>query len=116
LREVWFLLERRSYLTDSQAGGIVFSPELVAEIQRRAAILEPYLPAAQWIVGSSLQGNDGALTNASLQMICQDRQLGFVVAEEDLGMGAPSHIWPTRKTRVFLYDCGRLRATPPSTP
>jgi hypothetical protein len=116
LREVWFLLERRSYLTDSQAGGIVFSPELVSEIQRRAKNIEPYTPATQQIAGTGQHDLDAGLTAASLGMICEDRQLGFVVAEEDLGVGAPSHFWPARETRVFLYDCTRVRATRPSAP
>lgn len=116
LREVWFLLERRSYLTDSQAGGIVFSPELVDEIQRRATNIEPYLPAMQHISGTGEPALGGSLTAASLEMICQDSQLGFVVAQEDLGIGAPSHLWPTRQTRVFLYDCGRVRSAPLTTP
>lgn len=116
LREVWFLLERRSYLTDSQAGGIVFSPELVTEIQRRAKNIEPYVPATQHIAGTGQHALDATLTAASLGMICQDPQLGFVVAEEDLGIGAPSHLWPARETRVFLYDCGRVRTAPPNSP
>jgi hypothetical protein len=110
LREVWFLLQRRSYLTDSQAGGIVFSADLVAEIQGRADNLEPYLPARQWIAGSSAGGQSAALTVQSLASICADPELGFVVAEEDLGTAAPSHAWLARKTRVYLYDCGDVRA------
>jgi hypothetical protein len=110
LREVWFLLQRRSYLTDSQAGGIVFSPDLVEEIGRRAANLEPYLPAIQWIAGTGPRDRVIALTPASFERICIDPQLGFVVAEDDLGIGAPSHVWPKRSVRVFLYDCGRVRA------
>jgi hypothetical protein len=116
LREVWFLLQRRSYLTDSQAGGIVFSPDLVEEIGRRAANLEPYLPAIQWIAGTGPRDRVVALTPASLERICNDPQLGFVVAEDDLGIGAPSHVWPKRSVRVFLYDCGRVRALRDPTP
>jgi hypothetical protein len=109
LREVWFLLQRRSYLTDSQAGGIVFSPDLAAEIQRRAKNLDPYIPAIQWIAGTDAQDRKAELSAESLVTICQDVQLGFVVAEEDLGLGAPSHDWPARSTRVFLYDCSHAR-------
>ncbi|HQR70367.1 MAG TPA: hypothetical protein PLE54_07170 [Burkholderiaceae bacterium] len=116
LREVWFLLQRRSYLTDSQAGGIVFSPDLVLEIERRARNVETYLPAMQWLTGTGPRGHGGVLTAESLRMICRDPQLGFVVAEEDLGTGAPSHLWPARKLRVFLYDCGQVRARQLSPP
>lgn len=115
LREVWFLLQRRSYLTDSQAGGIVFSTDLVDEIQRRANNLEPYLPARQWIAGTGPRGQEAMLTPQSLARICEDPQLGFVIAEEDLGSAAPSHAWLARKTRVFLYDCGDVRASPDLT-
>jgi len=111
LREVWFLLQRRSYLTDSQAGGIVFSPALVGEIQRRAANLEPYIPARQWIMGTGPAGHGGTLTAESLALICRDPQLGFVVAEEDLGLGASSHVWRAHNLRVFLYDCGPVRTS-----
>ena len=64
-------------ITDSQAGGIVFSADLVADVQ-----------------------------------------LGCVIAEEDLGAGkaAPSDAWLARKTRVYLYDCGDVRAPRTQTP
>jgi hypothetical protein len=49
------------------------------------------------------------LTLASLRSICTDPALGFVVSEDDVGIGAPSKEWPTRGRFIHLYDCRALR-------
>lgn len=110
LRETWFLLERRSYLTRSQSGGIVFSDELGDEIVRRALVLEPYIDKDFWFISPALaEIEPHPLTRQVMQSICRDPELGFVVSEDDIGLATASREWPAPGERLYLYDCGDFR-------
>ncbi len=111
LRETWFLLERRSYLTRSQSGGIVFSEELADEIVRRALVLEPYINKDFWFISPAVTDIEpNKLTSGILQSICRDPELGFVVSEEDIGLAMSSREWPAPGERLYLYDCSNFRS------
>ena len=110
LRETWFLLERRAYLTRSQSGGVVFSESLADEIARRALVLEPLIEPGYWLgVEARTDAKPAQLTIERLSAICRDPELAFVVWDVDLGLGAPSKHWPTPEETLFLYDCRRVR-------
>jgi len=110
LRETWFLLERRSYLTRSQSGGIVFSEELADEIVRRALVLEPYIDKDFWFISPALSAIEpNPLTRQILLSICRDPELGFVVSDDDIGLATSSLEWPAAGDSMYLYDCSEFR-------
>lgn len=110
LRETWFLLERRAYLTRSQSGGIVFSEELADEIVRRALVLEPYIDKNFWFISvADDKIKPRPLTAGILQSICRDPELGFVVSEDDIDLATASREWPAPGDQLYLYNCVNFR-------
>jgi hypothetical protein len=110
LREIWFLLERRSYLTLSQETGMLFSEPLAEEVVRRALVLEPLVDTRFWINRAREDPDEPRnLTLPALIAVCQDPELGFVISEVDLGTDAPAKRWPNPEDRIYLYDCGDFR-------
>jgi hypothetical protein len=116
----WFTLERTSYLSSSQSAGVVFSESIAAEIRRRSDTLKPVM-APEWRVLSQnrlprLQSptdtlTPPVLTAKSLQEICKDGELGFVVAKDDVGFSPVRHAARGDDyTDWNLYDCRRVRA------
>jgi hypothetical protein len=110
LREVWFLLDRRSYLTLSQGGGVVFSPQVSAELRRRAQVTKDFIDPGYWF-NEAAQGDmePRPLTHGVLVSTCRDPALGFIVSTDDIGLQAPRAEWPTPGDYVYLYDCARFR-------
>jgi hypothetical protein len=110
LREVWFLLQRRSYLTLSQGGGVVFSGEVSAELRRRAANAAAFIDPGFWFnEPHALTATPRPLNRDILAMTCRDPALGFVVSRDDIGTGAPRKEWPAAGRFVYLYDCNDFR-------
>jgi len=115
LPQTWFLLDRRSYMTVSQLGGIVFSEALATEARRRALILEPLVPVGHWFLDQSVTGRRTAqLTNGVLTEICVTGGPDFIVDDEDLGLYTTKIEWPTRAKFMFLYDCRDIRRSAPA--
>jgi hypothetical protein len=111
LREVWFLLQRRSYLTLSQGGGVIFSAETTSELRRRAANAAPFIDPGYWFNEPSARyARPRPLTAEVLRALCRDPALGFVVSSDDLGLGAPRQQWPTVGRDVYLYSCSDFAA------
>lgn len=114
LREVWFLLQRTSYLTSSQGGGVVFSPDLSAELRRRAENTSAYIdPGYFFNEPASVRSQPRPLTEAILQSVCRDPELGFVVARQDAGAIAAPIDWPGTGESAYLHDCRRHREDTP---
>ena len=110
LRETWFLLERRAYLTRSQSGGVVFSEALADEVVRRALVLEPYIDPNFWIItGPSMKAEPNPLSAEIMRSICRDHELGYVVSEDDIGSAVASKQWPEAGEYIYLYDCRDYR-------
>jgi hypothetical protein len=110
LQETWFLLDRRSYLTVSQLGGIVFSADLAREARRRADLVAPLVPPGIWFTDPAAAGTRPAsLTTAILAEICIPSGPDFVVDNEDLGIQVSVVEWPTRAKHRYLYDCATVR-------
>jgi hypothetical protein len=107
---VWFLLDRRSYLTVSQAAGTVFSRETTVEITRRANALSPLVAPGTWVLDPSTREEKMRdLTAPILRGICRAPSLGFVVSEFDVGGAALRAEWPGKADYVYLYDCRDFR-------
>lgn len=105
----WLLLERPSYMSLSQSAGLLFSRQLAIEIDRRTRVLEPLGDKDVLIIGNSKTGSFRPFSRDALAAVCQDRQLGFVVANEEVGATAGKREWPRRAQFVWLYDCNRHR-------
>jgi len=111
LAETWFLLDRRSYLSVSQLGGIVFSRELADEAIRRAARLEPLVVPGYWVLDPAAPGRKPReLTAARLTEICAEGGPDFIVDTRDLGSASSRVEWPTRAQYRYLYDCRSVRS------
>ena len=120
----WFTLERTSYTSSSQSAGVVFSEKISAEIRRRSEVLKPVIPP-DWRVLSQFQGPDAkkstdaltppSLTAKSLEEICKDSQLGFVIAKDDVGFSPIRHLDSGEYMDWNLYDCRRVRTTSSGT-
>ena len=116
----WFTLERASYTSMSQSAGVVFSENIAAEIRRRSEILRPVIPA-DWRILSQFQHPDAkkptdaltppSLTAKSLEEICKDVQLGFVIAKDNVGFSPIRHVGSGEYVDWNLYDCRHVRAT-----
>jgi hypothetical protein len=112
LREVWFLLDRRSYLTLSQGGGVVFSGAASAEFRRRAENVSRFIDPGLWFNEPHAVGaRPYPLTAGILIHICRDPVLGFVVSGDNLQTGAPRAEWPGPGEYLYLYDCNDYRSS-----
>jgi hypothetical protein len=110
LRETWFLLNRRSYLTVSQGGGLVFSEDLLRESRRRALAAGAFIDPGYWFRESDPRETKPVpLTSSVLASVCRDPILGFVVSTTALSQDLPRQEWPNAGTFVYLYDCNDYR-------
>ena len=76
-----------------------------------------------WRILSKMRGASGAgatstpashtLTHDSLAKLCNDPQLNFVVAKENLGFDAIHHASRGNWKDWYLYDCRRVHASNP---
>ena len=111
LQPTWFILERRSYLSLSQLGGIVFSEELSVEARRRAAALEEVFPPESWFRGRTDAAN--VLDSGGpehLAAACGAPGVAFFVSSIRLDADALPAEWPTKGMFVYLHDCSQMEA------
>ena len=114
LQATWFALGRRSYLSKSQLGGIVFSAGTTAEARRRAHELAKVFPPGQWFNETSgVDRSRWATSIASVRDACEADDLAFVVASANFGTDLPSVEWPMKGQRAYLYDCAQIRRGTP---
>ena len=110
LRETWFLLQRRSYLTLSQGGGVVFSGDVGRELRRRADVARDFMDPGYWFNEADRNvSTPYPLTTQILGSMCRDTMLGFVVGAENIGANAPRKEWPQAGHYIYLYDCSQFR-------
>jgi hypothetical protein len=115
---VWFTLQRPNYLTVDQSAGVVFSRATALEVQRRSRVLLPIMEP-NWKIRTRLRDDDATNRNAaavnqtltidSLQQICIDPALGFVISSRDVGLESLHHTSPGAWKDWMLYDCRNLR-------
>ena len=118
----WFALDRPNYLSPDQSAGVVFARATALEIRRRSRVMAP-LEKPDWKVQSSLRDNHkptdkkasgySPLTAQSLVSVCNDPQLGFVIAKENVGFDAITHTPRGAWKDWNLYDCRRVRSLDP---
>lgn len=111
LQPTWFVLERRSYLSLSQLGGIVFSEDLSSEARRRAKALEEIFPPESWFYGSTDAANvlDSA-DPGQLTAACRAPGVAYFVSSIRLDAKALPAEWPTKGMFVYLHDCSQTDA------
>jgi hypothetical protein len=115
---VWFTLQRPNYLTVDQSAGVVFSRATALEIRRRSNVLLPVMDP-DWRIrshlseGATTKRNEATasrpLTIDTLEQICNDSALGFVISSQNVGFEALHHIGPGPWKDWFLYDCRNVR-------
>jgi hypothetical protein len=115
----WFTLERPSYLSIDQSAGVIYSRVTSFEILRRSQVLSP-LRDEDWrqlskfkriAAGANVSDLERApiLTREKLIKVCTDQQLGFLIAQEDVGFTPIRHEHPGPYRGWNLYDCGQVR-------
>ena len=72
-------------------------------------MLEPLGTRDFLIVGGKDAGSARPFSRDALARICQDAQLGFVVANIDVAAAAGRREWPRQGQFVWLYDCKAFR-------
>lgn len=108
LQAIWFVLDRKSYLSVSQLGGIVFSRDTTLEALRRATELAAVFPADMWLGESERKDKDHwAESEAEIQAVCRVPEIVYVVTRRDVGSTFPGIEWPMRGQFAYLYDCRR---------
>jgi hypothetical protein len=121
---VWFTLQRPNYLTVDQSAGVVFSRATALEVRRRSDVLLPVMEP-NWKIRTHL--HDGTanthkapavtrpLTTDSLQQICNDPVLGFVISSRDVGFEPLRHVSAGSWKDWNLYDCRKVRQSSPNS-
>jgi hypothetical protein len=119
---VWFTLQRPNYLTVDQSAGVVFSRATALEIRRRSNVLLPVMDP-DWKIRSHLREDATTkrieaptgrpLTTNTLEQICNDPALGFVISSQNVGFEALHHIGPGPWKDRYLYDCRNVRQSAP---
>jgi hypothetical protein len=109
LQPTWFILGRRSYLSLSQLGGVVFSEALSEEARIRAAALNPVFPAGSWFYErDSISRTSESISLAQLEAICRAPGVAFFVSNVPLVRDVLPAEWPTKSMYVYLHDCRRF--------
>jgi hypothetical protein len=118
----WFSLDRPNYLSPDQSAGVVFARATALEIRRRSQVVLP-LEKPNWKIQSSLRdihestdkkaSNYLPLTAQSLVSVCNDPQLGFVIAKENVGFDPITHTHNGAWKDWNLYDCRHVRSLNP---
>ncbi|GAC1330179.1 MAG: hypothetical protein NVSMB15_03430 [Steroidobacteraceae bacterium] len=120
---VWFTLNRPNYLALDQSAGVAFSRATALEILRRSEVLLPLMdPAWKILTGLRSSGSgkrrypapNRPLTAETLQRICLDRELGFVISPQNVGFDPVRHMQAGEWTDWNLYDCRKVRLATPT--
>jgi hypothetical protein len=115
----WFTLGRPSYLSIDQSAGVIFSRATAFEVERRSAFLLPLMDP-DWKLLSRIRERASAkdksrlpalrtLTSAGLIEICRDSNLGYLIAQEDVGFEPVRHNHSGLWNGWNLYDCADVR-------
>jgi hypothetical protein len=113
---VWLLLERRSYMSNGQLAGLLYSPKMTAELTRRTTALAPLASPGWWT--SASESKDAApkkLTPALLGQVCRAPALDYVVDDTKLEGSIGTVVLPLERVPVYLYDCHAINAARPGT-
>jgi hypothetical protein len=119
---IWFTLGRTSYMSVDQSAGVVFSRATALEVRRRSEVLLP-LADPDWKIltdisdkhtGKHRDDASRPLTATTLIGVCNDPQLGFVIAREQVGFDPIRHTHAGIWKDWYLYDCRLVRSRAPA--
>ena len=112
---VWLLLERSSYISETQTAGIVFNRQTALEALRRAENIRP-LSMRDYASTMDRKWGEKPLVQPEVNQydlikVCQDPLLGFVVFKGpiDGAIEVASHKDTQTGQRYYLYDCSMAR-------
>ena len=102
----WLVLERRSYFSPDQLAGLLYSPDMTLELQRRASALKSFASPDWWTMADLRQeAKPKDLTTEILFQVCKAPGLDYMVSDTDLGFAASTVRRPGREIDLYLYDC-----------
>jgi hypothetical protein len=102
----WLVLDRRSYFSPDQLAGLLYSPGMTPELQRRARALTPLVSPDWWTMADLRQeAKPKDLTVDILVQVCRAPGLDFVVSDQNLGFAVSTVRRPVREIDLYLYDC-----------
>ncbi len=125
VKATWFALHARSFMSDDQAGGLLFNRATAIEYQRRANAFAP-LGAQRELCGIMGALNAGRVgpdstcypTLSAAQLIC-DLPGGprYLVFRSTLERGVVAHwrfdaVRPAERADYYLHDCNLMHETP----
>ena len=106
---IWLLLERRSYFSQDQLAGILYSPAMTHELLRRALALRPIASPEWWTLADlSPEAQPKDFTADTLAAVCRSPGLDFVVTGSNLGGSPLTARMPQRDVDLYLYECGAV--------
>ncbi|MDD5460703.1 MAG: hypothetical protein PHG00_03560 [Methylococcales bacterium] len=112
---VWFLLDRSSYISEVQTAGIIFNRRTALEALRRAENIRP-LNIRDYAITMDRKGAEKSLVQPKvnkndLVKVCHDPVLGFVIFKSpiDGAIEVASQKDTQTGSRYYLYDCRKVR-------
>jgi hypothetical protein len=111
---VWFVIERRSYLSHLQTAGVLFSHQTTMELSARSAFTSPDFPRAV-AFGDGAAGIGLRMTEPGIRRTCRAGGADFVVSADsiDLPQAAVPVFARLERGEVLkeyrLFDCAAIR-------
>jgi hypothetical protein len=115
----WFTLGRPSYLSVDQSAGVIFSRTTAFEVARRSTLLLPLMDPDWKLLSRTRErarvkdkshfSTLRTLTSAGLIAICKDPNLGYFIAQENVGFDPVRHSHSGLWNGWYLYDCSHVR-------
>jgi hypothetical protein len=111
VEQLWFWLERASYVSSFQAAGNVFYRQTALEISRRISHLRQWGFRDNTIdrIESAKIPEKLTLTEARLRGVCSDPVLDFVITDAKLPAASLSFRDPLTEMKFSVYDCRMMR-------
>lgn len=112
--DVWYLLDRRRYVSGAQTAGLVFSRAAAMAMYQRIRLARRLLGTGAF--EDSLPEQEPNLTPLQrLQIACADPALGYILSWQNLGPAPLASYTPDAQrpnVQARLYRCSDLRAHP----
>ena len=112
---VWFLLARSSYISETQVAGIVFNRQTALEALRRTENIRP-VSMRDYAITMAWRGGEKSwvqpkVNKYDLIKVCHDPLLGFVVFKSpiDGAIEVANHKDTQTGSRYYLYGCNIMR-------
>ena len=115
----WIMMQRRSYFSDTQRSGQVFSREMSIELTRRKEAIAPlaFQENLCKLINSLNNSNDSCEPDLdAIRGVCEDAgDLDFIILDTPIAnKWIASWTWPVpvagRRSYYYLYECNVLRS------